>query len=59
MIQRKEKMNQNIRMTTKYSINNYKRVFSDVLINLSTSTLNDFRTIDLMMNNLKLIKNFR
>ena len=46
-------------MTTKYIINDYKRAFSDVLINLSISISNDFRAIDLMMNNLRLIKNFQ
>ena len=44
---------------TKYIIDDYKRVFSDVLIDLSTSILNDFRTINLMMNDLRLIKNFQ
>ena len=57
MIQRKKKMNRNIRTITKYIINDYKRVFSDVLTDLSTLISNDFRAINLMMNDLKLIKN--
>ena len=56
IIQRKEKINQNIRTTTKYIINDYKRAFSDVLIDFFTLTSNDFRVINLIMNDLKLIK---
>ena len=57
MIQQK-KMNQNIRTTTKYIINDYKRAFSDALINFLTLISNDFRAINLIMNDLRLIKNF-
>ena len=46
-------------MTTKYIINYYKRAFSNVLIDFSTSILNDFRAINLMISNLRLIKNFQ
>ena len=59
MIQRKKKINRNIRTTTKYIINDYKRAFSDVLNDLSTSISNDFRAINLMMNDLKLMKKFQ
>ena len=52
-------MNQNIQTTIKYIINDYKRAFNDALTDLSTSILNDFRIIDLMINNLRLIKNFQ
>ena len=58
IIQRRKKVNQNIQITTKYIIDDYKRAFSDVLISFLTSTSNDFRAIDLMMNDLKLIENF-
>ena len=52
-------MNRNIQTTAKYIINDYKRVFNDVFIDFLTLTLNNFRAIDLMINDLKLIKNFQ
>ena len=59
MIQRKKKMNRNIKTTTKYIIDDYKRAFNDILIDFLTSILNDFRATDLMMNDLKLMKDFQ
>ena len=44
---------------TKYIMNDYKRAFNDVLINFFILILNDFQAIDLMINDLKLIKNFQ
>ena len=46
-------------MIAKYIINDYKRVFNNVLINFLILTLNNFRATDLMMSNLKLIKDFQ
>ena len=43
----------------KYIINDYKRAFNDVLIDFFTLILNDFCVADLMMNNLKSIKDFQ
>ena len=44
---------------TKYIINDYKRVFNDVLIDFFASISNDFRVVDLIINDLKLIKSFQ
>ena len=54
----KKKMNRNIRATAVYILNNFKRVYNKVYFDLFISTRKNFRAADLMIKNIKLIKNF-
>ena len=55
----KEKMNRDIRVTAVYILNDFKRVHSKIYSDLSASTRKNFRVVDLMIRNIKLIKNFQ
>ena len=54
----KKKMNRNIRATAVYILNDFKRVYSKIYFDFFISTRKDFRAADLMIRNMKLIKNF-
>ena len=54
----KEKMNRNIRAITIYILNDFKRAYSKIYSDLSASIKKNFRAADLMIKNMKLIKNF-
>ena len=54
----KEKMNRNIRTTTIYILNDYKRAHNKVNSDLSASIRKNFHAADLMIRNIKLLKNF-
>ena len=51
-------MNRNIRATAVYILNDFKRVHSKIYSDLSASTQKNFHAADLMIRNMKLIKNF-
>ena len=53
----REKMSRGIQAITVYILNNFKRAHSKIYFDLSTSTRKNFRIIDLMIRNIKLIKN--
>ena len=55
----KKKMNRNIRATAVYILNDFKRVHSKTYFDFFASTWKDFRAVDLMIRNMKLIKNFQ
>ena len=55
----RKKMNSNIRTTVVYILNDFKRVHSKIYFDFSASTQKDFRAADLMIKNMKLIKNFQ
>ena len=50
-------MNRNIRATAVYILNDFKRVHSKTDSDLSASISKNFRAADLMIRNMKLIKN--
>ena len=52
-------MNRNIQVIAVYILNNFKRAHSKTYSDLSTSTRKNFRVVDLMIKNIKLIKNFQ
>ena len=54
----KKKMNRNIRATAVYILNNFKRVHSKIYSDLFASIQENFRAADLMIKNMRLIKNF-
>ena len=54
----KKKMNQDIRTTAVYILNDFKRAYSKIYFDSSTSIQKKFRAADLMIRNMKLIKNF-
>ena len=55
----KKKMNRNIRATAVHILNNFKHAHSKIYFDFSASTQKNFRAIDLMIRNIKLIKNFQ
>ena len=55
----KKKMNQNIRAIAVYILNNFKRTYNKIYSDLSASIWKDFRAVDLMIKDIKLIKNFQ
>ena len=55
----RKKINRNIRTITVYILNDFKRVYSKIYFGLSASTREDFRVADLMIKDIKLIKNFQ
>ena len=52
-------MNRNIRATVVYILNDFKRAHSKIYSDFSASIRKDFRAADLMIRNIKLIKNFQ
>ena len=58
VFKRREKMNRNIRAITVYILNDFKRAHSKVYSDLSASTRKNFRAADLMIKDMRLIKNF-
>ena len=55
----KEKMSRSIWTTAAYILNDFKRVHSKIYSDLSASTREDLRAADLMIRNMKLIKNLQ
>ena len=55
----RKKMNRDIRTTVAYILNDFKRVHNKTYSDFSASTREDFRAADLMIRNMKLIKNFQ
>ena len=51
-------MNRNIRTTAVYILNDFKRVHNKIYFNFSASTRKNFCTADLMIEDIKLIKDF-
>ena len=54
----RKKINRNIRATVAYILNDFKRAHSKTYSDLSASTREDLCTADLMIKNMRLIKNF-
>ena len=52
-------MNRNIRAIVVYILNDFKRAHSKIYSDLFASTRENFRAADLMIRNIKLIKNFQ
>ena len=52
-------MNRDIRTTAVYILNDFKHVHSKIYFDFFASTRKDLRTADLMIKNMKLIKNFQ
>ena len=55
----KKKMSRNIRATAAYTLNNFKRAHSKIYFDLSALTSENFRAADLIIKDMKLIKNFQ
>ena len=55
----KKKMNRSIRATAAYILNDFKRVHSKTYFDFSASTQKNFHAADLIIRNMKLIKNFQ
>ena len=55
----KKKMNRDIRATVVYILNDFKRAHSKIYSDFSALTRKNFRAIDLMIRNMKLIKDFQ
>ena len=53
----KKKMNRNIRTTAVYILNDFKRAYNKIYSNLFASTRKNFCAVDLMIRDMKLIKN--
>ena len=51
-------MNRSIRATVVYILNDFKRAHSKIYFDLFASIRENFRVADLMIRNIKLIKNF-
>ena len=54
----KEKMNRDIQATAVYILNDFKRVHSKIYFNLSAMTRKNFHAADLMIKDMRLIKDF-
>ena len=54
----RKKMNRDIRATAVYILNDFKRVHSKTYSDFSASTRENLRAADLMIKDMKLIKNF-
>ena len=59
IFKRRKKMNRSIRATAVYILNDFKRVHSKIYFNFSASIRKDLRTADLMIKDMRLIKNFQ
>ena len=55
----REKMNRSIRAIAVYILNDFRRVHSKIYFDFFASIRKDFRAADLMIRNMKLIKNFQ
>ena len=55
----KKKMNRGIRATVVYILNNFKRAHSKIYSDFFASTQKNFRAADLMIKDMRLIKNFQ
>ena len=55
----KKKMNRDIRATAVYILNDFKRAHSKIYSDLSASTRKNLRAADLMIRDMRLIKNFQ
>ena len=55
----RKKIDRNIRRITIYILNDFKRAHSKIYINFSASTWTNLRAADLMIKNIRLIKNFQ
>ena len=58
VLKRKKKINRNIRAVAVYILNDFKRVYSKIYFDLFASIQENLRAIDLMIKNIRLIKNF-
>ena len=58
VFKRKEKISRSIQTIIVYILNDFKRVYSKTYSDFSTSTRKNFRVIDLIIKNIKLIKYF-
>ena len=56
VFKRRKEMSRSIRAIIVYILNNFKCAYSKIYYNLSMSIRNHFRTVDLMINDMKLIK---
>ena len=54
----KEKINQDIRATAVYILNDFKRAHNKIYSDLFASTQENLRVVDLMIRDMRLIKNF-
>ena len=54
----KKKMSRNIWAIAVYILNNFKRVYNKIYSNLCISIRKNFHAADLMIRNIKLVKNF-
>ena len=54
----KKKMNRNIRATAVYILNDFKRAYNKIYFDFFISIQENFRVADLMIKDIKLIKNF-
>ena len=54
----KKKMNRNIRAIVVYILNDFKRAYNKIYFNFFALIRKNFRVADLMIRNMKLIKNF-
>ena len=54
----KEKMNRDIRAIAVYILNDFKRAYSKTCSDLFASIRKNFRAVNLMIKNMRLIKNF-
>ena len=53
----KKKMNRNIRATAVYILNDFKRAYNKIYFDFSASIRKDLRAVNLMIKDMKLIKN--
>ena len=59
VLKRKKKISRNIRATAVYILNDFKRAHSKAYFDLSASTRKDLRAADLIIKDMRLIKNFQ
>ena len=55
----KEKVNRNIRATVVYILNDFKRAHNKIYFDLSVSIRKNIRAVDLIIKDIRLIKNFQ
>ena len=58
VLRRRKKINRGIRAITAYILNDFKRAHSKTYVDFSASIRTNFRAADLMIKNMRLIKNF-
>ena len=59
VLKRKKKMSRNIRTIIIYILNDFKRVYSKIYSDFLVSTRKNLRVVDLIIKDMKLIKNFQ